>query len=73
MDWDTDSIRLFLDDQLLNSVSLTETVNPDGFNPFLQPHYLLLNLALGANGGDPATSSFPVRYEVDWVRVYQKK
>lgn len=73
MDWSNDSIKLFLDDQLLNSVSLAETINPDGTNPFLLPHYLLLNLALGANGGDPSGSSFPVRYEVDWVRVYQKK
>lgn len=71
MDWDRDSIKLFLDDRLLNSVSLTETVNPDGFNPFLQPHYLLLNLAIGANGGNPSGSRFPIKYEVDWVRVYQ--
>jgi beta-glucanase (GH16 family) len=73
MDWDNESIKLFLDDQLLNEVSLGETVNPDGFNPFIQPHYLLLNLALGGNGGDPSRSLFPVKYEIDWVRVYQKK
>lgn len=71
MDWNKDYINLYLDDQLLNSVSLNETVNPDGFNPFRQPHYILLNLALGAAGGDPSQSSFPVRYEVDYVRVYQ--
>jgi hypothetical protein len=46
---------------------------PDGFNPFLQPHYMLLNLAIGGNGGDPAKSSFPIKYEVDYVRVYQDK
>jgi beta-glucanase (GH16 family) len=72
MDWDNVSIRLFLDDQLLNEVLLSETVNPDGFNPFLQPHFILLNLAIGANGGDPSKSAFPIKYEVDWVRVYQK-
>jgi hypothetical protein len=33
-----------------------QTINPDGFNPFLQPHYLLLNLALGRNGGTRRTS-----------------
>lgn len=71
MDWDKDSISLYLDDQLLNSVSLTTTINPDGFNPFLQPHYILLNLALGAAGGDPSNSSFPIKYEVDYVRIYQ--
>jgi len=73
MDWNNESIKLFLDDQLLNEVSLSDTVNPDGFNPFLQPHYILLNLALGAAGGDPSESPSPIRYEVDWVRVYQDK
>jgi beta-glucanase (GH16 family) len=72
MDWDKDSIKLFLDDMLLNDMAVKECVNPDGFNPFLQPHYLLLNLALGAAGGDPSKSRFPITYEIDWVRVYQK-
>lgn len=73
MDWSKDSISLFIDDQLLNSVLISETVNPDGFNPFLQPHYILLNLALGGNGGDPSKSMFPIKYEVDYVRVYQEQ
>jgi beta-glucanase (GH16 family) len=73
MDWNKDSINLFLDDQLLNTTLLSQTLNPDGFNPFLQPHYLLLNLALGRNGGDPSKSRFPIKYEIDYVRVYQQK
>ncbi|MDP4222820.1 MAG: glycoside hydrolase family 16 protein [Bacteroidota bacterium] len=73
MDWDSDSICLSLDDQLINSVSLKVTINPDGYNPFMQPHFILLNLALGALGGDPAKGVFPIKYEVDWVRIYQKK
>lgn len=71
MDWNKDSISLFLDDQLLNTTLLNQTINPDGFNPFLQPHYILLNLAIGGNGGDPARTMFPIKYEVDYVRVYQ--
>jgi|WetSurMetagenome_2_1015567.scaffolds.fasta_scaffold02279_2 beta-glucanase (GH16 family) len=71
MDWTKDSISLFLDDQLLNSALISQTVNPDGFNPFLQPHYLLLNLAIGSNGDDPSKTIFPMKYEVDYVRVYQ--
>jgi beta-glucanase (GH16 family) len=72
MDWDKDSIKLYLDNLLLNDMAVSECVNPDGFNPFLKPHYLLLNLAIGANGGDPSKSRFPIKYEVDWIRVYQK-
>jgi beta-glucanase (GH16 family) len=73
MDWTEKHIRLYLDEELLNEVDLTQTQNPDGFNPFHQPHYLLLNLAIGSNGGDPSRTKNPRKYEVDYVRVYQKK
>ncbi|WP_114747799.1 glycoside hydrolase family 16 protein [Pleomorphovibrio marinus] len=73
MDWTEEYIRIFLDDELLNEVDLSETINPDGVNPFQQPHYLLLNLAIGSNGGDPSSTDFPRRYEVEYVRVFQKK
>lgn len=73
MDWDEKSISLYVDDKLLNRVDLKDLVNPDGFNPFKQPHYILLNLAVGGdNGGDPSGTTFPKRFEVDYVRVYQK-
>jgi len=71
MDWNKDSINLYLDDVLMNSTLLSQTINPDGSNPFLQPHSLLLNLALGSNGGNPSLSRFPILFEVDYVRVYQ--
>lgn len=73
MEWDSVAIKLSLDDLLINTTLLKETINPDGRNPFLQPHYILLNLALGANGGDPSKTRFPIKYEVDYVRVYQSK
>ncbi len=73
MDWNEDRIKIYLDEELLNEIDLTETLNADGFNPFHQPHYILLNLAVGSNGGDPSNTNFPKQYEVDYVRVYQKK
>jgi beta-glucanase (GH16 family) len=71
MDWTPESIKLYLDNELLNTTLLSETVNPDGSNPFTKPHYLLLNLAIGGNGGNPAKAMYPIKYEVDYVRVYQ--
>jgi beta-glucanase (GH16 family) len=74
MDWDERSISLSVDGQRLNDVDLTRTINQDGTrtNPFHQPHYLLVNLAVGgAQGGDPSPTEFPARYEIDYVRVYQ--
>lgn len=80
MDWDKEFIRIYLDDELLNEIDLTQTQNQgyDGNreNPFTNDvigfkHYLLLNLAIGSNGGEPDDSLFPLRYYIDYVRVYQ--
>jgi len=76
MDWDYDTIRLSVDDVVLNTTDLTNTVNRDaeGRNPFRQPHYLIVNLAIGGtHGGDPSSTTFPARFEVDYVRVYQRR
>lgn len=76
MDWDENAIALYMDEQLLNKVELSKLSNKDssGNNPFKQPHYMLLNLAVGGqNGGNPGATAFPARFEIDYVRVYQKK
>jgi beta-glucanase (GH16 family) len=77
MDWNEEAIRLYLDDELLNETLLQDTQNGslgNYTNPFKQPHYLLLNLAIGGqNGGTPDDAAFPLKYEIDYVRVYQKK
>lgn len=76
MDWDETAIKIYLDDELLNEILLSETVNGTigkGTNPFRMPQYLLLNLALGGiNGGEIDDKGIPMRYEIDYVRVYQK-
>jgi len=75
MDWDADSIKLYVDDLLLNEIDVTKTFNKDreGKNPFRQPHYMILNLAIGGtNGGDASKTKFPARFEVDYVRVYKQ-
>ena len=43
-------------------------------NPFDKPQYILLNLAMGGdNGGEIDDASLPIRYEEDYVRVYQRE
>ena len=75
LDWTERRMAILLDGRELNSVDLDGVVNGSaacaGENPFRQPHYLLINLALGGAGGDVSELSFPTRYEVDYVRVYQ--
>jgi beta-glucanase (GH16 family) len=73
MDWDEERIVISVDGQILNDSELKQAANPDGKNGFRQPHYMILNLAIGGTaGGDPSTTEFPARYEIDYVRVYQK-
>ncbi len=76
MDWDEKSIKLYLDDELLNEINMDDTNNGslgNNRNPFKQPHYILLNLAVGGiNGGEVSSNAYPMRYEIDYVRVYQK-
>ncbi len=75
MDWNEDEIDLYVDDVLYNNTKQSQTQNGSAANytwPFKQKHYILLNLAIGANGGTPDDSVFPLKYEVDYVRVYQK-
>jgi len=75
MDWDVNSIKLYVDEILLNTIDLKTTFNKDKErkNPFRQPHYIILNLAIGgSSGGDPSNTEFPARFEVDYVRIYKK-
>ena len=75
MEWNESRMIIRLDGTVLNDVWLDGTINGsaacEGENPFRQPHYLLLNLALGGAGGSVDDLSFPTRYLVDYVRLYQ--
>lgn len=82
-EWDHNSLRVYLDDRLINETDLDRTVNAnpgqswynvDGYNPYRDADNkfgVWLNLALGGdNGGSLANTQFPARYLVDYVRVY---
>lgn len=76
MDWDSKKIRLYVDDQLLNEINVSESMKykKQKIKPFQQPHYLLVNLAVGGiNGGEFTTDDLPSQYTIDYIRVYQKK
>lgn len=76
MDWDEQAVRIYLDDELMNVITQDEAVNGslgEGIQPFKRPMYILLNLALGGDNGGQIQGGFPVKYLIDYVRVYQKK
>jgi beta-glucanase (GH16 family) len=73
-EWDPEKISIYLDGKPLNTLLMKTTTNQHGppINPFLGPQNFRLNLAVGGAGGDPSKTPFPQRYEVDYVRIYQK-
>ncbi|WP_423140771.1 glycoside hydrolase family 16 protein [Parablastomonas sp. CN1-191] len=77
MDWDAHGISLQLDGAVINRIDLAtiDASLPKGAaNPFRRPQYLIINLALGGQRGGPLKDTrFPSRFEVDYVRVYQRK
>lgn len=74
MDWDDQNIVLSVDGRQLNTTSLASALNANGTSPFKQKAYMLVNLAVGGmNGGDPSQTAFPKRYEIDYLRVFQKQ
>ena len=73
--WTRDTIAIYLDGKLLNDIDMEVPINEHGpaINPFLGPQAFRVNLALGGTkGGNPDKTVFPQRYEIDYVRVYQK-
>jgi beta-glucanase (GH16 family) len=73
-EWSMDSIKLSLDDLLMNDYpvkSANGTSNQGDGNPFHTEHFFILNLAIGGNPlWLPTNSTFPIRLEVDYVRGY---
>ena len=71
MEWNDKKVDLLLDGKLMNHMDIATADDADQGNPFHLPVYFILNQAIGSTGGDPSHTPFPMRFEVDWVRVYQ--
>lgn len=76
MEWDKNTIRLLIDDKEVKSIKLADTNYPNGGNPFLTPFYIIINSAVGGSWCEKAPldgTGFPVKFEIDYVRLYQTK
>jgi len=72
LQWNADSIKISVDNTVYFRFA-NEHSGKDAW-PFDQPFHLLLNVAVGGNwGGQKGVEEtiFPVRMEVDYVRVYR--
>jgi beta-glucanase (GH16 family) len=74
MEWNSRWIDLFLDGERVNRFAVADAVRPGQPNPYVDtPQNLMLSQAIGGeNGGDPEGTEFPVRFEVDYVRVFRR-
>jgi len=72
VEWEPQAIRWYVDDTLYRTFTAAEL--PAGARwAFDHPFFMLLNLAVGGNwpGNPDATTEFPQRMLVDYVRVYR--
>ncbi len=68
VEWDTQEIRGYVDDiQYFNA-----DITPSQLSEFHNNFFIILNIAVGGNwpGSPNATTSFPQKMEIDYVRVY---
>lgn len=71
VDWNKDRLVFYVDNQSFYTFDLLETDAEN--NPFHQPFYLILNLALGGTWpGEIDDTIFPQKFLIDYVRVYKK-
>ncbi|WP_438433462.1 RICIN domain-containing protein [Gorillibacterium sp. sgz500922] len=71
IEWDSKYIRWFVDGTQYNEFYIEN--NTGNTEEFQKPFFLLLNLAVGGNwpGSPDASTAFPAKMYVDYVRVYK--
>ncbi|HKB43786.1 MAG TPA: glycoside hydrolase family 16 protein, partial [Chitinophagaceae bacterium] len=71
MDWKQDQVNLYVDNNLYLTVNKTDLGSAP--YPFNAPFFFIFNVAVGGNwpGSPDATTSFPQRMIVDYIRVFQ--
>jgi beta-glucanase (GH16 family) len=71
VDWFADRMDFYLDKNKYTSVKIADTES-NGQSSFRTPHYIKLNLAIGGDwGGAIDDSMLPMKYIIDYVRVYE--
>ncbi len=67
VEWNAAEINFFIDNKLYHAVANSDSI------PFNQNFFILVNLAMGGNFGGEIDKQFSVdKFEIDYIRVYQK-
>ena len=74
IEWHEEYIKFFVNDQdnVIFRINRPQDYNFNNW-PFSEPHFFLLNLAVGGTFGgfDVNDDNFPAVFEIDYVRVYE--
>ena len=68
LDWQKEYLKIYLDEELINSIDIRNINNED----FRRKHYLLINLAIGKDHLVPDDKDLPFIYEIEYIKVYQE-
>ena len=74
MDWDDTKIDLYLDDVLMNTIEPRGHAEPERHEPVPPARTTCSSTSRSAatTAAIPSDTTFPARFEVDYVRVFQK-
>ncbi len=72
VEWSSNQVKFLLDGSVYETLRRSDLRHGASW-PFNQPHFLLLDLAVGGVSPGPPTAAtrFPASMTVDWVRVWQ--
>lgn len=75
LEWEEGVMRWYVDDLLFLTLTDWHTEGHDFPSPFDRHFHLILNVAVGGGwpGSPDATTIFPQRMEVDWIRVFTRE
>ena len=73
VEWDDKEIKWLFNNKVYKKFSYKELEKRGLQNPFNQPYFIMINVALSKKTGEDGDVDFPTEMKVDYVRVYQKK
>ena len=73
IEWNDKEIKWLFNNKVYKRFSYKELDKRDLQNPFNQPYFMMINVALQNKTGEDGDVDFPTEMKVDYVRVYQKQ
>lgn len=67
LDWTDKYMKIYLDNELINEINIYKIKG----NKFKKKYFILLNLAIGKKGLKPNSDKMPLKYIVEYVKVYK--